>query len=120
MIDVCELLTSTCPLDSVSESPDSTLDPIDWTRTRTLGHHMLDDLFDYLQHIRQRPVWQPIPAEVRAEFRAALPCAPTDMAAVYREFTQLILPFSSGNVHPAFMGWVQGGGSVAGMLAEML
>ena len=49
-----------------------------------------------------------------------LPSFPTDMAAVYRDFTQLIVPFSSGNVHPAFMGWVQGGGTVTGMLAEML
>ena len=77
-------------------------------------------MFDYLQQIRERPVWQPIPAEVRGKFRGALPSAPTDMATVYREFTQLILPYSTGNVHPAFMGWVHGGGSVTGMLAEML
>ncbi|MBV8728755.1 MAG: cytochrome D ubiquinol oxidase subunit I, partial [Acidobacteriia bacterium] len=32
----------------------------------------------------------------------------------------LIVPFSIGNVHPAFLGWVHGGGSVVGMLAEML
>ena len=31
-----------------------------------------------------------------------------------------ILPFSTGNTHPGFMGWVHGGGNVAGMLAEML
>jgi aromatic-L-amino-acid/L-tryptophan decarboxylase len=120
MLDVCEELPSTGQLDGYSQSADSTLDPTDWTDTRALGHRMLDDMFDYLQHIRQRPAWQPIPADVRGEFHAALPCGPTDMADVYREFTQLILPFSSGNVHPAFMGWVQGGGSVTGMLAEML
>jgi aromatic-L-amino-acid decarboxylase len=112
MIDIVEDLAST--------GADSTLDPVDWTDTRALGHRMLDDMFDYLQDIRQRPAWQPIPAEVRREFRAALPSGPTDIAAVYREFTQLIVPYSSGNVHPAFMGWVQGGGSVTGMLAEML
>jgi glutamate/tyrosine decarboxylase-like PLP-dependent enzyme len=113
-LDVCHELSA------VSESAGSTLDPTDWTDTRALGHRMLDDMFDYLQDIRQHPAWQPIPAEVREEFRAALPSRPTDIAAVYGEFTQLILPFSSGNVHPAFMGWVQGGGSVTGMLAEML
>jgi len=112
MLDVCEALPST--------GVDATLDPADWTDTRALGHRMLDDMFDYLEHIRERPAWQPIPAEVRSEFRAALPAGPTGLAAVYREFTQLILPFSSGNAHPAFMGWVQGGGSVTGMLAEML
>ena len=119
-VDFCDALPSKCEPDRYGRSAGVTLDPADWTETRALGHRMLDDMFDYLQDIRQRPAWQPIPADVRGEFRAALPSGPTDMAAVYREFTQLILPFSSGNVHPAFMGWVQGGGSVTGMLAEML
>ncbi len=98
----------------------TSLDPADWMATRALGHRMLDDMFDYLEHIRERPAWQPIPPEVRKAFGAELPTAPAELAAVYREFTQLILPYSSGNVHPAFMGWVQGGGTVTGMLAEML
>jgi len=81
---------------------------------------MLDGVLDYIEHIRERPVWQPIPDEVRARYRAALPFAPTDMAAVHEEFLEYIQPYGSGNVHPGFMGWVQGGGSPAGMLAEML
>jgi aromatic-L-amino-acid/L-tryptophan decarboxylase len=98
----------------------TSLDPGDWMATRALGHRMLDDMFDYLEHIRERPAWQPIPASVRGAFRAEVPNGPTELATVYREFTQLILPYSSGNVHPAFLGWVQGGGTVTGMLAEML
>jgi glutamate/tyrosine decarboxylase-like PLP-dependent enzyme len=31
-----------------------------------------------------------------------------------------VLPYSAGNVHPGFMGWVHGGGTVVGMLADML
>ena len=31
-----------------------------------------------------------------------------------------MLPFAGGNLHPGFMGWVQGGGTPVGMLAEML
>ena len=97
-----------------------TLDPADWTNVRALGHRMLDDMFDYLHDIRERPVWQPIPAEIRAQFRDALPTSPTDAADVYKDFAEFILPFSIGNTHPGFMGWVHGGGSVVGMLAEML
>jgi glutamate/tyrosine decarboxylase-like PLP-dependent enzyme len=97
-----------------------TLDPADWTEVRALGHQMLDDMFDYLESIRERPAWQPIPPKVRAKFRDGLPVEPTDIAAVYQDFAQLILPYSIGNVHPAFMGWVHGGGTVVGMLAEML
>ena len=36
------------------------------------------------------------------------------------EFMRDVLPFATGNVHPGFMGWVHGGGTPVGMLAEML
>ena len=42
------------------------------------------------------------------------------LAEVHQEFLRLILPYATGNVHPGFMGWVHGGGNVAGMLGEML
>jgi glutamate/tyrosine decarboxylase-like PLP-dependent enzyme len=46
--------------------------------------------------------------------------APADLSAVHQEFLENVLPYSNGNVHPGFMGWVHGGGNAAGMLAEML
>src|SRR5712671_2152888 len=97
-----------------------TLDPEDWQSFRAQGHRMLDDIIDYLENIRERPVWQPIPAAVRERFRAPVPTAPTDLAAVHDEFMHSILPYTVGNAHPGFMGWVHGGGNPAGMLAEML
>jgi aromatic-L-amino-acid/L-tryptophan decarboxylase len=100
----------------VSES----LDPQDWDELRAQGHRMLDDMIDYIATIRERPVWQPIPDEVRARFRETLPRQPCELAEVYREFGDSILPYTTGNVHPGFMGWVHGGGSAVGMLAEML
>src|SRR5215471_16400763 len=96
------------------------LDPADWAGARAQGHRMLDDVFDYLEHIRARPVWRPIPDALRARFHASVPHAPMDLAAVHEEFLHDILPFAVGNAHPGFMGWVHGGGNVAGMLAEML
>jgi aromatic-L-amino-acid decarboxylase len=96
------------------------LDPQDWTDLRSQAHRMLDDMLDYIAHIRERPVWQPIPASVRENFRSDLPRAATPLAAVHREFMDFVLPYAGGNVHPGFMGWVQGGGTAEGMLAEML
>src|ERR1035438_8311742 len=83
----------------------ATLDPSDWPAFRTQAHRMLDDILDYVENIRERPVWQPIPDEVRAQFRGDLPQAPSDLAAVHREFMRDILPYTTGNVHPGFMGW---------------
>jgi aromatic-L-amino-acid/L-tryptophan decarboxylase len=97
-----------------------TLDPQDWDDIRAQGHRMLDDMFDHIATIRQRPVWQPIPDQVRARFGEKLPRGPSELAEVYREFSDFIAPYATGNVHPGFMGWVHGGGSAVGMLAEML
>ena len=81
---------------------------------------MLDDMIDYAANVRDRPVWRPIPDDVRARFHAGLPRQPSDLGEVYREFTDFIAPYATGNVHPGFMGWVHGGGTAVGMLAEML
>jgi aromatic-L-amino-acid/L-tryptophan decarboxylase len=99
---------------------DGTLDPADWPSFRDQGHRMLDDMFDYLETIRERPVWQPLPDAVRARFRDRLPLAPAELSTVHQEFLENVLPYSNGNVHPGFMGWVHGGGNAAGMLGEML
>jgi len=104
----------------LSSEASETLDPQDWNELRAQGHRMLDDMIDYIATIRERPVWQPIPDVVRAEFRKGLPRAPSDLADVYRDFADFVMPYTTGNVHPGFMGWVHGGGSAVGMLAEML
>ena len=103
----------------ISTEPDS-LDPENWDELRAQGHRMLDDMFDYLQGIRSRPVWQPIPDTVRAEFQEPLPQSAGDLAQAHDTFMNSILPYAVGNAHPGFMGWVHGGGTPVGMLAEML
>src|SRR5260370_11461416 len=96
------------------------LDPSDWHEFRAQARRMLDDILDYTEHIRERPVWQPAPRAVRAAFRQPLPQKPADLAVLHSTFMREILPYSAGNAHPGFMGWVHGGGTPVGMLAEML
>jgi glutamate/tyrosine decarboxylase-like PLP-dependent enzyme len=97
-----------------------TLDPKDWPAFCVQAHRMLDDMLGYIENIRQRPVWQPIPAEVRSQFRSSVPREGEELTQVHAEFMQTILPYTQGNVHPGFMGWVNGGGTPVGMVAEML
>lgn len=98
----------------------STLDPSDWDSLRLQSHRMLDDMLDYVSQIRERPVWQPAPDNTSQIFEAPLPSGPTSLQATHQSFMRNILPYAIGNSHPGFMGWVHGGGSVVGMLAEML
>jgi hypothetical protein len=97
-----------------------TLDPADWGEFRAQAHRMLDDMLGYIETIRERPVWQPIPDEVRARFRSPAPRQGEELAQVHAEFMRDVVPFTQGNVHPGFMGWVNGGGTPVGMVAEML
>jgi glutamate/tyrosine decarboxylase-like PLP-dependent enzyme len=100
--------------------PEDTLDPADWSAWRAQGHKMLDDMFDYLATLRERPVWQPAPAEIKARFAEPVPRAAGDLARTHDRFMREILPYAVGNAHPGFMGWVHGGGTAVGMLAETL
>ncbi|MCI0401981.1 MAG: pyridoxal-dependent decarboxylase [Acidobacteria bacterium] len=101
-------------------SREETLDPQDWSELRRLGHRMVDDAMAYLENVRERQVWQPIPPEVRECFTEQVPLEPVDAEEVYEEARRNILPYPTGNIHPRFWGWVIGSGSPVGMLAELL
>jgi glutamate/tyrosine decarboxylase-like PLP-dependent enzyme len=104
----------------MNELQPTSLDPVEWSGLREQGHRMLDDMFDYLENIRERPVWQAIPTAVREGFHGGLPRAPTSLQDAHAKFMTQVLPYAVGNAHPRFMGWVHGGGTPVGMLAEML
>jgi aromatic-L-amino-acid decarboxylase len=96
------------------------LDPEDWASLRELGHRMMDEMFAYLETVGERPVWRPIPEEVKQTFADPLPGKPEGAGSVYEQFRKTILPFPMGNIHPRFWSWVSGTGSPGGMLAELL
>ena len=98
----------------------ASLDPLDWSALREQGHRMLDDMFDHLQGLRDQPVWRQPPDALRQGFREPLPAEPTPVEDLHARFLAEVLPYAGGNLHPGFLGWVQGGGTAVGMLAEML
>ncbi len=102
------------------ETSEDSLDPSDWDTFRLQGHRMLDDMIDYLEYLHDRPVWQPMPEEIRHSFQQKLDDGQHDLKKTHELFMKDVLPYALGNVHPGFMGWVHGGGTPVGMLAEML
>ncbi len=100
--------------------PEESLDPADWESLKALGHQMIDDTFDHLATLRERPVWQPMPDDVKAHFQQPLPHAPEGAEAAYRDFQRDVLPYIMGNIHPRFWAWVMGNGTPIGILADML
>jgi glutamate/tyrosine decarboxylase-like PLP-dependent enzyme len=100
--------------------PEQSLDPQNWEELRGLGHRMLDDMFDYLSTVRERPVWRPFPATSRARLEEPVPQDGAPAESVYESFRRDILPYPTGNIHPRYWGWVKGPGTPLGMLSEML
>jgi aromatic-L-amino-acid/L-tryptophan decarboxylase len=106
------------PLLSLSEEID--LDPQDWEEFRELAHRMLDEAIDFTAGVRDRPVWQPVPADVRMRLSEPVPLEGLPLETVCAEFQDSILPYATGNVHPRFLGWVHGSGQAGNLVAEML
>jgi glutamate/tyrosine decarboxylase-like PLP-dependent enzyme len=99
---------------------EESLDPSDWDKLRLLGHRMIDDTFDFLQNVRERPVWKHIPSETKLHFKQSLPDQGQSAEDVYEQFLEHVFPYAKGNIHPRFWSWVEGGGTPIGMLADML
>ncbi|GAA4320685.1 aspartate aminotransferase family protein [Streptomyces venetus] len=96
------------------------LDPSDWEEFKALGRRMVDDMADHLAGIRDRPVWQPVPDEIRTRLDTPLPRTPTPAEDVYEEFRTTVLPYPRGNIHPRFWGWANGSGVPVAAYADLL
>ena len=111
----------TPPKDTENALPTSTnLDPADWSEFRAMAHRMLDETIDHIETIRERPVWRQQPDETRARFARPLPHEPRDLSEVLDDVRAHVFPFTTGNLHPSFMGWVHGAGTPVGMMAELI
>lgn len=95
------------------------LDPADWAAYRAQAHRALDEALDFIENVRDRPVWQPVPERVRENLSCPLPREGSPVETVRQELEQFILPHATGNIHPRFFGWVHGCGQPGGVVAEM-
>lgn len=102
------------------KAPYETLDPENWDEMRALAHRMIDDAVDYIQNVAERPVWQPVPAEVRQRLQSPAPLQPEGPGPAYEEFKRDILPYPMGNIHPRFWAWYMGAGTFMGAMGDFM
>ena len=100
--------------------PEPGFDPVDWQAFRDLAHRMLDDQLDFLIDLPAKSPWTAVPDAVRECFIGPVPHVGIGEEAAYEVFREAILPYTNGNRHPRFWGWVQGNGTPLAMMAEML
>ena len=99
---------------------EESLDPEDWNSHKELAHKMVDDMYEYLSTLREQKVWEKPPQTTRDSLLFNLPEKGTPLNDIYKEFKQNILPYRKGSIHPMFFSWVEGNGTITGVLADML
>lgn len=87
---------------------------------QVLSHRIVDDAVAYLRDVRQRPVWQEMPGDVRDFFTASLPQSPTPLADIYGDVVDKVMPYPMGNIHPRFWSWYMGSSNFTGALGDFL
>ncbi len=104
----------------VNSPREETLDPADWETLRGLALRIVGDAVDYTRDMRDRPLWQDMPPEVRARFRRAVPQKGRPLADVYQDLVTNMLPYPMGNIHPRFWMWYMGASNFTGALGDFL
>ncbi|CAF1210702.1 unnamed protein product [Adineta ricciae] len=110
-----------CPISSSTVQKNSSLDPSDWPSARKTAHEVLDSSLDYIESIRDRPAFIPIPDDVWTVLNDdPLPKRGQSLEQVCRDTFTYVVPYTFGNAHPRFLGWVGGEGTLGGALADMI
>lgn len=104
----------------MSNEPEETLDPEDWSSVNEIAHRMVDDAIAHLRDVRNRPAWQEMPDAVEAGFRTGVPMEPTALSEIYDDVSSNVPPYAMGNVHPRFWGWYMGASNFTGALGDFL
>ncbi len=88
---------------------------------RQLAYRAVDMAADHLAGIRDRPVYQPMTLDQRADLLdQPLPLQGITPAEILDRFAETVLPFPMGNGHPRFFGWVNSPPAHLSVIAELL
>lgn len=89
---------------------------------RELGHHLVDQIAEFLDGLRQRPVTvDESPQFIRSLLGPDnLPEQGSSVADLFHEATSLLLDHSLFNGHPRFWGYITSSAAPIGALAELL
>lgn len=94
---------------------------MDFKEFREHGHRFVDWMADYLETVEHRPVRASVPpGEIAAKLPSEPPEAPEPMAAIFRDFEDILLPGMTHWQHPNFFAFFSANSSPPSVLAEML
>jgi glutamate/tyrosine decarboxylase-like PLP-dependent enzyme len=85
---------------------------------RYLGHRLVDTLGTYIETLPGKPVYRPLPDEVRRQIETmVLPAEGIAPEQILEFFDRAVLPYGRGQNHPCFAAFVDPAASKLSMLA---
>ena len=96
------------------------LDPADWQQLIDFLSEFTAEEARELADSLKGEVWRPVPDELKQAWQSEEPPRQgQSLEAVVAEYREQIRPYRNGNTHPRFFGWVQGTGTVPGLLGDI-
>ncbi|MCX6642026.1 MAG: pyridoxal-dependent decarboxylase, partial [Candidatus Bathyarchaeota archaeon] len=102
-----------------TEHREVTLDPESWDEFRVLGHKILDDMITHIMDSKTKSSRPASKEEIRGLTKTLTKKGEGEQK-VYESFIEDLLASSVGTKQARFWGFVAGGGSPYGMLADMI
>ena len=88
---------------------------------RTVGHHVVDLLAEYLENIEGKPVFPDAdPKLINGLFAEPLPQTPEPFAEVLQELQQKLLPYCTHVGHPGYMGLITPSPNPVGVIGDFI
>lgn len=103
--------------------PEPHLDPRteeEWEQVRRAAHRLVDLTLDRHQRIRESACWQPVPEGARKRLAEVAPAQGLGIEESFALAEALVEPYTTGNRHPRFWGWVKGAGTLPGLLGSWM
>jgi glutamate/tyrosine decarboxylase-like PLP-dependent enzyme len=113
-------------ISAVADDVPSTIDKLqglsfDEETLKSYGYQVMDAVTAYLSGIRERPVWQPMPQDVKQTIsEQQMPEHGQSFEQTIDFVQNMILPYPQGNGHPRFAGWINSAPAHAGVLIKPL
>ena len=86
---------------------------------RTAGHNLVDYIADYLQHVSDKPLFNPTaPALLYDLFDEKIPDNPKSLADVQKLLEEKLIPYCTHVNHAGYMGLITPSPNPAGILSE--
>ncbi len=93
---------------------------LSWEELSQVAHRMVDDLLEHTRDLPKERVWRAPSHKAQSVLRASFPEQPQGLTKAYEDYLSVVRTSLTGNAHPRFFGWMMGGGTLVGALADFL